>query len=91
MTQKFVKNDDLRCKMTDQWQTLQKNVSKILKKQISIKDLKHIVAVINVMENAGLEFNWDPVKGDYTVNDQIEAFIRGQVSTIDYLGVPFAA
>ena len=41
---------------TDEWDTLQKNVSQILKIKISIEDLKHIVAVINVMENAGIEF-----------------------------------
>ena len=43
--------------MIDEWKTLQKNVSKILKHEISIKDLKHIVAVINVLQNAGIDFN----------------------------------
>ena len=54
LTQK-VKNSGL--KMADEWKILQRNVSKILKHAISIKNLKHIVAVINVMESAGMDFD----------------------------------
>ena len=33
---------------------MRRNVIKILKTDISVKDLKHIVAIINVMQHAGM-------------------------------------
>jgi len=50
--------------MKDEWETLRKNVSKILEKDISIENVKHIAAVINVMENAGVDFKM-PDKAAY--------------------------
>lgn len=49
------------------WGALRKNVSKILKKEISLKDLKHIVAVLNVMESVGMHFGVDPAEPDFSV------------------------
>jgi hypothetical protein len=41
----------------EQWHTLRKNVSMIVKKELSIEETQTIVAVINVMESTGIKFN----------------------------------
>ena len=50
------KNAEFGAEMSDEWETLRKNVSKILKKDVSLKNVKHIAAVIDVMQNAGVDF-----------------------------------
>lgn len=63
--------------MSDGWNTLQNNVSKILKKKISIKDLKHIVAVISAMESAGLDFKPDMSKATSGMTSSVNPYQVG--------------
>ena len=65
--------------MGDEWDVLRKNVSQVLKKEISIEEIKHIVAIINVIQEARIKF-----KG-LSIKEKL-AYARGEVfEMMDYL------
>lgn len=52
-------------KMERDWEALQKNINKIVKKEVSIDQIKNIVAIISIMESVGMEFDKDQkIKSD---------------------------
>lgn len=80
------KNAEFGAEMKDEWETLRKNVSEILKKDISIENVKHIAAVINVMENAGVDFKM-PSEASYPQTTMPVEFVHpGSVLEFDTLG-----